>query len=137
MPSGVSAGSGGKLPELSLHGQSSSGPQLHCIPSGVPVSAPISRACQVGKLCLLGVQRHSDVTRSSFEVQEGPQAGQWLLHDLFLSKHLRKSSHRHFRIRFQLLESSWIFPLLLSSFFSWSLFSHLSPKLLGALKLAE
>lgn len=99
-----------------------------------PVSALVSRACQVGKLGLLGALRQRDVTHFSFEVQEGPRAGQRLLCDLFLSKHLRKSSHQHFGISFKLLESSCTFSPsspLPSLHPSPLIFPPLSPKVFG------
>lgn len=86
--------------------QSSSGPWLHRGPAGAPVSAPVPRAAQVGKLCLLRALRHRDVTHSTLRSRRGPR----LVCELSLSKSLRKSSHRYFGITFKLLESSCIFP---------------------------
>lgn len=128
-PGGVGAGRSGAVParsELLWAMETAS--------RWAPVSALVSRACQVGKLGLLGALRQRDVTHFSFEVQEGPRAGQRLLCDLFLSKHLRKSSHQHFGISFKLLESSCTFSPsspLPSLHPSPLIFPPLSPKVFG------
>lgn len=114
-PGGVGTSRSGAVPAWSLRGPCAVPARsellwaMETASRWAPVSALVSRACQVGKLGLLGALRQRDVTHFSFEVQEGPRAGQRLLCDLFLSKHLRKSSHQHFGISFKLLESSCTF----------------------------
>lgn len=135
-PGGVGAGRSGAVPARSLRGPCAVRAPLAMETASrwAPISALVSRACQVGKLGLLGALRQRDVAHFSFEVQEGPRAGQRLLCDLFLSKNLRKSSYQHFGISFKLLESSCTFSPsspLPSLHPSPLIFPPLSPKVFG------